>query len=69
MSVSARLLASLERIAYETTLALHVLADAESALEDGNRKEVKRQLLEIRDKNQELFDWIAVTRLDHESVH
>ena len=65
MAATPALLSSLDVIAHETTLMLDVL-DREriSIVNADDRREVKRRVLEIRGKAQELFEWLSAARLD-----
>ena len=64
MTRTAALLASLEAIAYETTVMLAALDAAESLPSPSDRREAKRRVLEIRGRAQELFDWLSEARLE-----
>lgn len=63
----AELLAALDSVSHETTVAVNVLDQDEGTLEASDRREAKRRILEIRARAQELFDWLSAIRVGEKS--
>ena len=59
--VTAPLLVSLDAIAHETSTMLDALARHRHEIPDDDRREANRRVLELREKSQELFEWISET--------
>jgi hypothetical protein len=65
MAATPALLSSLDTIAYETTLMLDVLDRERATIPSAeDRREVKRRVMELRGKAQELFEWLSTTKLE-----
>ncbi len=64
MTATAALLASLEKITHETTTMLAALDHYASTLQQGDLRDAKGQVYEIRNRAQKLFDWLGEVRLE-----
>jgi hypothetical protein len=64
MTATADLLRSLDAIHAETVTMLSALEYARRLLPAADYREAKRRTLELRAKSQELFEWIAESRLE-----
>jgi hypothetical protein len=64
MTATAALLRSLDAIHAETVSMLDELEQARTLIPSGDYREAKRRTLELRAKSQELFEWIAASRLE-----
>lgn len=63
MTATAKILASLETIYFETVQMLTAVDEAQQA-PPTDRREAKRRVLEIRSKAQELSDWLSEVWLE-----
>lgn len=64
MTATAALLRSLDAIHAETVTMLSALDETRQLLSAADYREAKRRTLELRAKSQELFEWIAESRLE-----
>lgn len=64
MTATADLLRSLDAIHAETVTMLSALEHARQLIPADDYREAKRRTLELRAKSQELFEWIAESRLE-----
>lgn len=64
MTATAALLRSLDAIHAETVTMLSALDETRQLLSADDYREAKRRTLELRAKSQELFEWIAESRLE-----
>lgn len=64
MTATAALLRSLDAIHAETVTMLTALEHARQLLAADDYREARRRTLELRAKSQELFEWLAESRLE-----
>ncbi|HET8773883.1 MAG TPA: hypothetical protein VFP80_08835 [Thermoanaerobaculia bacterium] len=64
MTATAALLRSLDAIHAETVTMLAALEHARQLLAADDYREARRRTLELRAKSQELFEWLAESRLE-----